>query len=138
MPVLSASVWRSLACGGAVVTVTLHIASLWTPRHVLVTGCRGTSRPIGSTCDAAIAASAPCSPPPATLAPRLSAAGTPVSHHMRVLVEAGLVRSEKRGRWVFYALVPEAFQMLIDTLAPFALHGVGVSDRPSPAGCRCG
>ena len=76
--------------------------------------------------------------PPATLAPRLSAAGTPVSHHMRVLVEAGLVRSEKRGRWVFYALVPEAFQMLIDTLAPFALHGVGVSDRPSPAGCRCG
>lgn len=27
-----------------------------------------------------------------------------VSHHMRELVKAGLVRSEKRGRWVYYQL----------------------------------
>lgn len=47
-----------------------------------------------------------------------------VSHHMRVLVEAGLVRSEKRGRWVFYELVPEVFQALIDALAPFARHAL--------------
>lgn len=27
-----------------------------------------------------------------------------VSHHMKVLVQAGLVRAEKRGRWVHYRL----------------------------------
>ena len=29
-----------------------------------------------------------------------------VSHHMRVLVDAGLVRGEKRGKWVYYTLDP--------------------------------
>lgn len=27
-----------------------------------------------------------------------------VSHHMRVLVDAGIVETERRGRWVHYAL----------------------------------
>lgn len=31
-----------------------------------------------------------------------------VSHHLRVLREAGWVTSERRGTWVFYALRPEA------------------------------
>lgn len=43
-----------------------------------------------------------------------------VSHHMKVLVEAGLVTAEKRGRWVFYHLVPEAFEELQRDLAVFA------------------
>lgn len=43
-----------------------------------------------------------------------------VSHHMKVLVEAGLVTGEKRGRWVFYAIVPEAFEELQRELATFA------------------
>ena len=29
-----------------------------------------------------------------------------VSHHLKVLREAGLVRSEKRGTWVWYSVVP--------------------------------
>lgn len=33
-----------------------------------------------------------------------------VSHHLRVLREAGLVSSERRGTWVHYSLVPEALQ----------------------------
>ena len=32
-----------------------------------------------------------------------------VSHHMRILVEAGLVRSEKRGRWMHYEVEPAGF-----------------------------
>jgi DNA-binding transcriptional ArsR family regulator len=32
-----------------------------------------------------------------------------ISHHLKVLTEAGLVRGEKRGRWVWYSLVPERF-----------------------------
>ena len=27
-----------------------------------------------------------------------------VSHHLRILSEAGLVQGEKRGRWVWYSL----------------------------------
>lgn len=43
-----------------------------------------------------------------------------VSHHMRLLVQAGFVRSEKRGRWVYYALLPEAFEGVRAALEPFA------------------
>ena len=30
-----------------------------------------------------------------------------VSHHLKVLVEAGLVRRERRGTWAWYSLVPD-------------------------------
>ena len=39
-----------------------------------------------------------------------------VSHHLRVLREAGLVESERRGTWAFYRLVPEAIGQLRETL----------------------
>lgn len=35
-----------------------------------------------------------------------------VSHHLKVLREAGLVRTEKRGPWVYYTLNPERFKVL--------------------------
>src|SRR5487761_1620108 len=31
-----------------------------------------------------------------------------VSHHLKVLREAGLVESSRRGTWAYYRLVPEA------------------------------
>lgn len=43
-----------------------------------------------------------------------------VSHHMKLLVQAGFVRAEKRGRWVYYALEPAAFGRLCEQLTPFA------------------
>lgn len=30
-----------------------------------------------------------------------------VSHHLKILVEAGLLRRERRGTWAWFALVPE-------------------------------
>lgn len=39
-----------------------------------------------------------------------------VSHHLRVLREAGLVESSRRGTWAFYRLVPEAIEQLRGTL----------------------
>ena len=30
-----------------------------------------------------------------------------VSYHMSILVQAGLVRSERRGKWIHYTLTPE-------------------------------
>lgn len=35
-----------------------------------------------------------------------------VSHHLRVLREAGLVESSKEGRWVYYRPVPERLEVL--------------------------
>jgi ArsR family transcriptional regulator len=35
-----------------------------------------------------------------------------VSHHLKVLHEAGLVEREKRGRWVYYKPVPERLEIL--------------------------
>src|SRR6188472_3792012 len=35
-----------------------------------------------------------------------------ISHHLRVLREAGLVESSRRGTWAYYRLVPEAISAL--------------------------
>jgi DNA-binding transcriptional ArsR family regulator len=40
------------------------------------------------------------------IADMLNTAAVNVSHHMHVLDEAGLVRREKRGRFVLYSLLP--------------------------------
>lgn len=55
-----------------------------------------------------------------------------VSHHMKVLVQAGLVEAEKRGRWVHYRLRRERFRALVDRLAVFAAGREGGS-RPAKA-----
>lgn len=39
-----------------------------------------------------------------------------VSHHLKVLREAGLVTGERRGTWVHYSLVPGALQGLAESL----------------------
>ncbi len=40
-----------------------------------------------------------------------------VSHHLKVLVDAGLLNREQRGKWAYYALVPDALDMLAATIA---------------------
>lgn len=40
-----------------------------------------------------------------------------VSHHLKVLTEAGLLGREQRGRWVFYWLQPEPIELLRSALA---------------------
>jgi ArsR family transcriptional regulator len=47
-----------------------------------------------------------------------------VSHHLRVLRDAGLVEAERRGTWAYYRLVPEAIERLHDVFAGPALAGV--------------
>ena len=43
-----------------------------------------------------------------------------ISHHLRVLREAGLVDSERRGTWVYYWVLPAALTRLSALLAPAA------------------
>jgi len=40
-----------------------------------------------------------------------------VSHHHKVLAEAGLLARERRATWMFYRLVPERVRALQDALA---------------------
>jgi ArsR family transcriptional regulator, arsenate/arsenite/antimonite-responsive transcriptional repressor len=35
-----------------------------------------------------------------------------ISHHLRILREAGLVESSRRGTWAYYRLVPESIAAL--------------------------
>jgi ArsR family transcriptional regulator len=40
-----------------------------------------------------------------------------ISHHLRVLREAGIVEAEGRGTWAYYRLVPDAMERLRDVFA---------------------
>lgn len=35
-----------------------------------------------------------------------------VSHHLKVMYEAGLLQKKRRGTWIYYRLVPEQFEIL--------------------------
>jgi len=40
-----------------------------------------------------------------------------ISHHMKILHDAGLITREKRGLWVWYRIVPERLEALRAVLA---------------------
>jgi ArsR family transcriptional regulator len=41
-----------------------------------------------------------------------------VSHHLSMLVDAGLLTRQKRGKWAWYRIVPEQLAMVRDVLRP--------------------
>jgi ArsR family transcriptional regulator len=43
-----------------------------------------------------------------------------ISHHLSVLVDAGLLARERRGKWAWYSVVPERLSVLCQILAPSA------------------
>ena len=43
-----------------------------------------------------------------------------ISHHLKVLREAGLVESSRRGTWAYYRVVPESLTALATALRPAA------------------
>lgn len=51
------------------------------------------------------------------LTAELGIAQPTVSHHMKRLVDAGLLTRERRGRWAHYTVVPEAFAPLREVLS---------------------
>jgi len=55
-------------------------------------------------------------------AEKLGLGAPTVSHHMKALIDAGLITSSKRGLWVYYRLVPGAFTPLLDHAQLFAAH----------------
>lgn len=43
-----------------------------------------------------------------------------VSHHLKILVDAGLLTREQRGRWAYYSLVPGALARVAESLTEIA------------------
>lgn len=41
-----------------------------------------------------------------------------ISHHLKILVEAGLLNREKRGVWAYYSIVPGGLNALAAALIP--------------------
>lgn len=41
-----------------------------------------------------------------------------ISHHTRALAEAGLIAGEKRGRWMYWSVVPDRMAALCAALVP--------------------
>src|ERR1051325_9688132 len=49
--------------------------------------------------------------------------GPTISHHLKVLKEAGLITGERRGTWIYYRVSPGTLRMLGDVLTPSVLVG---------------
>jgi len=43
-----------------------------------------------------------------------------VSHHLKILVDAGIFTRDKRGVWAYYALVPATLEALSSVLSTTA------------------
>ncbi|MGK5499131.1 ArsR/SmtB family transcription factor [Streptomyces sp. URMC 125] len=41
-----------------------------------------------------------------------------ISHHLKLMTNAGLLNRERRGTWVWYSVNPEGLRRLRDTLTP--------------------
>lgn len=42
-----------------------------------------------------------------------------LSHHMRILLSAGIVQARKNGKWTYYSLRPEAYEEMADWLRQY-------------------
>ena len=52
------------------------------------------------------------------LTPALGVSQPTVSHHLRVLSNAGLLDREQRGKWAYYRLRPEPLRFVAEALVP--------------------
>lgn len=58
-------------------------------------------------------------------AERLGLSAATVSHHMKALIDAGLVSSDRRGSWVYYRLRHTALTQVAEELLAIAGCGTG-------------
>ena len=44
--------------------------------------------------------------------------GPTISHHLKVLREAGLIEGDRRGTWIYYRVLPQALEAASAALLP--------------------
>lgn len=52
------------------------------------------------------------------LAGAFELSGPTISHHLKVLREAGVIEGERRGTWIYYRVRPETLRLGSEALAP--------------------
>lgn len=58
-----------------------------------------------------------------------------ISHHLKVLRNAGIVSSEKRGLWAFYYVERDAIEHLGNWLLERPSSAVSRDEQPAPVAC---
>ena len=58
-----------------------------------------------------------------------------ISHHLKVLVEAGLLDREQRGKWAWFTVLDHRLRALGDALSPDALNPDVPGSDEAPASC---
>jgi len=102
------------SCCGSVLTAPLS----QTEAEVLARGFAALADPVRLRLLSMIAATAEvCS---CDLLQPLGKSQPTISHHTKALAEAGLITGEKRGRWVYWRVVPERVDALRQALSPGA------------------
>jgi ArsR family transcriptional regulator, arsenate/arsenite/antimonite-responsive transcriptional repressor len=57
-----------------------------------------------------------------------------ISHHLKILVDAGIFIRENRGKWAYYALVPSALDALSNVLSTGTPSASGADQLRDPRG----
>lgn len=52
------------------------------------------------------------------LTPAFDLSGPTMSHHLKVLYEAGVLERDRRGTWIYYRVVPSVLSKVGELLAP--------------------
>lgn len=69
---------------------------------------------------------------------RVPVAANLLSYHLKVLRESGLVTASRRGRWVDYALAPDAAARMRAALPRAPADGTPVDGGATASSLRCG
>jgi len=69
-----------------------------------------------------------------TFSEKLGLGAPTISHHMKTLLDAGLLTAEKRGLWVYYRLAPSAFADVAHAVAGLSCGGLPDAEPE----CTCG
>ncbi len=60
-----------------------------------------------------------------------------VSHHLKTLVDAGILERDQRGTWAWYSLVPGRIDDIAGYLTPQPVNGEQTVQRTSESACGC-
>lgn len=55
-----------------------------------------------------------------------------ISHHLRILTDAGLLERDKRGVWAYFRLVPEALTIIAGSITPPKQRRQSRGGSPAP------
>lgn len=56
-----------------------------------------------------------------------------LSHHMKLLCDAGVVRGRKEGKWVYYSIDPQGAEQAVTLLKQL----ITLEEPEPPRGCCC-